>query len=710
MRKQSKYCHTLLATSVSMALAFATHAQDVDPEKTNLEHIEISHQKQPYRGDVPLKSTPQAVSIVTGELLQDAGIVDLQNALDFSSGIVRQNSFGGMWDSFAIRGFAGDENLPSGYLLNGFSAGRGYSGRRDTSNIQSIEVLKGPGSALYGRSEPGGTINIITKKPQFFEEGYLQASVGNYATYRLEGDYTNAITNDLAFRVNGAYQDAGSFRDTVESTKLAITPSVLYNISDDTNISYELEILDQEVPFDRGLVVLDNNFDTVPISRFLGEKDDGPMKIKANGHQLVLQHKINSNWDLLAGVGYRDSSFAGYASEVELSAGRQLLYTDGETVTRLRRYRDYDATDLSGRTELSGTLETGPFTHHILFGLDAYDYELDTVQDRWRTAFGTGDSTYSINLYEPVYGQEAPTPTTLLNSTEKQTSYGSYFQDQIDVNAQWKVLVGLRFDKFSQDIINNLTDVASSQDQTATSPRLGLVFEANENITLYSSYAEGFRPNSGSDVDGVAFDPEESKSYEVGMKWSTPDNTFNGTLAIYKSEKSNVLSADPVNAGFSAALGEAESKGIELDIAANLNEDTTLTLAYAYTDAYTSNDIINYDWGVEILAGSPLINVAKNTGNVTLRHFFAVDGKDADVGVSVNYVGERLGETIDPNYILPSYTVVRAFGSVRLSNELKVMFDVDNLFDKEYYASSYSALWTMPGSPLTYRVSFKYQF
>ncbi|WP_166425440.1 TonB-dependent siderophore receptor [Paraglaciecola sp. 20A4] len=710
MKYHLPYCQRLLVASLSITLSFNASAQQKTTDNDELEHLEIRHHKQPYRGDVPLKSTPQAVSVVSGELLQDAGIVDFQNALDFSSGIVRQNSFGGMWDSFAIRGFAGDENLPSGYLVNGFSAGRGYSGRRDTSNVQSIEILKGPGSALYGRSEPGGTINIITKKPQFFEEGYIQASVGNYDTYRVEGDYTNAITSDLAFRINGSYQDAGSFRDTVQSKKLSVTPSVLYKISENTSVSYEVEVLDQETPFDRGVVILNNNFDTVPPERFLGEENDGPMDIKATGHQLVLQHHFNNNWDLLAGIGYRDSSFEGFASEVELSSSRQLLYVDGETVTRFRRYRDYDATDLSGRVELSGTFITGSLKHHVLIGLDAYDYQLDSYQERWRTAFGTGDTTYSINLFNPVYGQVAPQGSPIQDNTEEQTSYGTYLQDQIDVSENWKVLLGLRVDKFEQDLTNGLTESTVNQKQTATSPRVGLVYEANDYITLYSSYAEGFRPNSGSDVNGTSFEPEESKSYEVGMKWATPGDVFTGTLAVYKAEKSNVLTSDPVNSGFSAALGEAESKGVELDITAALSDSTTLSAAYAYTDAYTANDVINADWGVAIPAGSKLINVAKNSANLTLRHFFELAGNEADIGASVNYVGERLGETIDPNYILPSYTLMRAFGSMQVSEKVKVMFDIDNLFDEEYYASSYSALWTMPGSPRNYRVSVSYQF
>ena len=707
--KNRIFMKTALTAAVSVALANSASAiAQETPEE--MEQIEVVKQRQPYRGDVPLKSLPQNIDVVSAELLKDVGVNDFQNALDFASGVARQNSFGGLWDSFAIRGFAGDENLPSGYVVNGFSAGRGFSGRRDTSNVQAIEVLKGPGSALYGRSEPGGTINIITKKPQFTEEGYIQATAGTYSLYRLEGDYTNAINDDLAFRVNGAYEDAGSFRNTVESNKLAFTPSLTYQITDDTSLTYELEVLDQEAPFDRGIVVVDYQFGTVPIDTFYGEPNDGPMSIEALGHQLTLQHGLNSDWSVMVGLSYRESSFEGYSSEVELSGGRQLLYTDGETVSRQRRYRDYDAEDLSGRIELSGTVETGDIVHHILIGADAYDYQLDQIQQRWRTAWGAGDTTYSVSLINPEYGQAQPETGALWDRREDQSTVGLYVQDQIDITDSLKVLAGFRFDDYSRDFYNYLADSESSQSQTATSPRIGLVYEPSNLYTLYLSYSEGFRPNSGTDADGEAFDPEESKSYEAGVKFANSDESLTGTVAIFRAEKSNVLSADPVNSGYSAALGEAESQGIEVDLNAVIADDTTVTVAYAYVDAETSNDIVNFDWGVNIPAGSRLINIPEHKLNVTAMHFMDIAGKESKVGASVTYVGDRLGETIDPDYILPSYTTVRLFGSVNLSDNVVINADIDNLFDKVYYASSYSALWTMPGTPRTAKISVKYAF
>jgi len=700
MKLQLLSCPTLLATSVALSVAFNATANTESSANDDVEHIEVRQQKQAYRGDVPLRALPQSISIVSGELLEDSGIVSFQDALDFASGIVRQNGFGGLWDGFAIRGFAGDENLPSGYLVNGFSAGRGFSGRRNTANIQSIEILKGPGSALYGRSEPGGTVNIITKKPQFDRQGYIKVSAGNYDATQVEADYTDALTEDFAYRVNGFYDDSGSFRDHIDSKSISANPSFLWNISDTTSLTYEMEYLDQKTPFDRGIVVVDNNFNTIPADRFLGEPDDGDMHVEATGHQMVLQHQINENWDILAGLGLRESSFNGFSSDSRLRGPE----TDG-TLLRQRRQRDFDASDLSARIELSGNIEMGSMTHHLLIGFDTYDYEIDMLQSRFRS------NDYTINIFDPVYATtELPEVASFSDRLEEQESIGVYIQDQIDLTDQWKLLVGVRFDEFEQSVTNNAAGTTFSQDQSEVSPRLGVVYQANQNMTLYVSYAEGFRPNSGADFSGKTFDPEVSESTEIGIKFNNNAETISGTLAYYKAEKSNIITSDLANPGFSAALGEAESSGIELDLTAYIGDNTTLTVAYAYTDAKTLNTVTNADWGVEIPAGSPLINIAENTANATLQHSFNLVGKESNIGVSYNYVGERLGETITPSYLLPSHSLVRLFGSVNLTDNVIIMFDVDNLLDEEYISNSYHRDWTMPGTPRNYRISAKYQF
>ncbi|MGV8834689.1 TonB-dependent siderophore receptor [Cellvibrio sp.] len=699
-----------VATVLACPFALSQSAPSDDLFDLSLEQLmtlEVA-ERQPYRGELPLDKLPQAVEILSSDFLQTRGISSFQDALDTSSAVARQNHFGGLWDGFAIRGFSGDENLPGGYFVNGFSAGRGFSGRRDTANIQSIEVLKGTGAAFYGRSEPGGTINIITKKPQFHTSGYLEASAGSYDNYRLEADYTTAASEHLAWRVNGAYEDAGSFRNTLSSNRLSLNPSLLYRISDRSHLSYEVEILEQDIPFDRAVVVLNNDFDRVSPERFFGEPNDGPIEVKATGQQLVFQHAFNQKWNLLAGFGYRASSLEGYSTEAELSKTRQLLFRDGETLSRQRRFRDFDATDLSSRVELTGLFTLGGQAHHLLIGLDAYEYELTQIQQTWRVA--PGDNTYAVAFAAPVYGQPQPALNPFWDRQEQEDATGMYVQDQIELNEQWQLLAGFRVDRLQKHFEDFLSDDTTHQTHNGIIPRAGFNYQATPSYSFYASYSEGFRPNSGTDARGDAFSPEQSNSYEMGLKFTSRDQRVSSNIALYRAEKSNLLTSDPINSGFSLALGKAESQGLDINLSIQFDGDNEVSFNYLYVDAQTVNDMINPVWSVKVPAGSPLINIPQQQANLTFINSFTVSGHHSNWGANVSYVDERLGETIDPNYILPSYTLVRVFSTVELTKKMQLSLNINNLFNEQYFPSSYSALWTQPGSPRTIFLKMRYRF
>lgn len=662
--------------------------------------------KQPYRGDTDLKDMPQSIRTLSADLLADVGVIKLDDALDLASSVARQNTFGGMWDSFAIRGFAGDENVPSGYLVNGFNAGRGFSGKRDASNIESIEVLKGPGSALYGRSEPGGTINLVTKKPRFTREGSVDFSVGSFSTYRISGDYTGPINDAVAFRVNGAYEDAKGFRETgVKNQKAVLSPSFLARLSQTTTLTYELEAVDQKGAFDRGVTAINGKLGLIPQSRFLGEPADGPTHIKGTGHQFVLQHELNDDWAVLAGLGYRDSSFIGNSTQQRLLGG---LQADGFTMNRERRYVDYDTKDTVARAELTGKFNTGSFVNHVLLGVDADEFKYDKHQLRVRP----GNLAYAINIFAPVYRTTLPAFTTVIfDSLETQRASGIYAQDQIDLTANWKALAGVRFDKFHQDILNRANNTTTKQDPTATSPRLGLVYEVSKAVTIYTSASTGFRPNSGSNFANVAFEPEKSRSAEIGVKFESPDHKLSGTVAAYKTRKTNIITADPVNAGYSIAAGEAESQGLEVDASGELVKDLRVAFSYAYTDAKITKNAVDVNGlGGAIHAGDPLLNIPKNSANLLLIRNFNSGGAAYDVGAGIGYVGSRLGETGYTNFRLPAYTLVKLIASYSPSKKQKYSIEIENLFDKDYWPSSYGREWVAPGTPRMITAKALYKF
>lgn len=692
-----------LACGVSAPLLFISPVLLAASQDEIEEVLVTSHQA--YRGNVPSAELPQAIQVIDQSVFEDRAINRFQDVLDYSASISRQNDGGGLWDSFSLRGFPGNENMPSNYLINGFNAGRGFSGHRDTSNIEQVELLKGPGSALYGRSEPGGTINIITRKPEFTQEGYLKMTGGSFDQYRLEGDYTNGVSDTLALRINGAAQDFKSYRDYVESDKQVVTPSLKYVLGNNASLLYEAEYLKQDQLFDRGYIVLNNDFETLPRSRYLGEPGDGPTRISATGHQLTYQQTFDDGWSFISGIGYRESELKGFSSDAELSRGRQSLYDGAGLLTRQRRYRDYDSEDVSARAEVSGSLATGSLTHNVMLGIDAYDYDLFTLLARYRGPKGS----YTLDIYNPQYGvAQAGAVNPLYANQETQKAVGIYLQDQVELSSRWRALLGARVDDYEQHIHEQIANKVNATEDSRVSPRAGLVFLAAPWLNIYTSYSEGFVPQSGTDAYGRAFDPEESKSIELGAKLFWQD--WQMTAAVFDAEKTNMLTTDPLNAGFSAALGKAGSTGFELDATGNLTDDLSMILSYAYLDTRTLTDSINIDWGVLVPEDSPLVNVPDHSVMLSLKQSFSMVQRNAAVGVRARYMSSRLGDTVNPDYRLPAYTLVSLFGDMEITRGVSAELVVDNLFDEVYVYNSYSPLWTLPGEPRAVRASVRFEF
>jgi iron complex outermembrane receptor protein len=266
-------------------------------------------------------------------------------------------------------------------------------------------------------------------------------------------------------------------------------------------------------------------------------------------------------------------------------------------------------------------------------------------------------------------------------------------------------MLGVRSDKYEQTVTNRRANVVNEQSLSATSPRVGLVYQPNKLISLYATAAKGFRPNSGISIDNKGFPAEESLSYEIGTKLETADGKITGTLALYKISKKNVLTINPLNTDFSMSAGEVGSKGLELDVSGELMKDVRVSAAYAYTDAtVTKGDST-------ILTGSRFPNVPKQSASLVVTPTFALWGGNASLGGGFNYVGERLGDVaVTTGFTLPAYTTVKLVSSYTPNKKLRLSLNVDNLFNKAYYASSYSQVWVAPGTPRTISFNVQYKF
>ncbi|MFM7707859.1 MAG: TonB-dependent siderophore receptor [Gammaproteobacteria bacterium] len=704
---------TARAVAVAIATGWAAptlQAQSVD----TLETVVVTGTRQAYRGEFTRLEKPVADLVIDEEVLAAAGATDLDQALDLSASVARQNNFGGLWNSFAIRGFAGDENLPSGYLVNGFNAGRGFGGPRNLAGVESVEVLKGPRAALFGRGEPGGTVNLVTKRPKATQAGEVKLTVGRYAHRRADLDYNQPLSDAAGLRVVGYFEDSESFRDTVETRRYGANPSFAWRPTEAGRFVYELEYSRQEVPFDRGVLAVDGQLGRIPPSRFLGEPGDGPIEARTLGHQLEYQHEFNDQWSLLVGANLRDTSLEGFSTEPELAANRQQLLVDGRNLTRQRRSRDYDADYRVLRAELSGEFRTGGLRHRVLIGVDADKFENDQVFLRARAptlaSRPTPQQQQAIDIFAPVYGRfPLPTPGPLTDRLETQESRGIFLQDQISLTDRFEVRLGARFDDYEQTRQDRAARRTVRQTESRVEPQFGAVFKATDRLSWYAGYGRNFRPLSGADFAGRPFEPNTSTSIETGLSFESADGAWSGTAGIFRSTQENILVADPLNAGFSIAGGKAESRGLEIDLQGRFDSGLGVWFSYAYIDAEVSGDVLDPNFALPVRAGSPLINIPEHSLSLQVTQQLQLAGRPLTLGGGAVFVDDRLGET-GTTFELPGYTIARVFAAYEITSALSLRADIDNLTDETYYTNSFSRLWVKPGTPRNIRVSAVLRF
>lgn len=650
------------------------------------------------RSDTPSFEVPQAIQVISRQVIDDTGATRLSTLFDYVSGVSRQNDFGGLWDNFSVRGFSGHINTGPNVLRNGFAGNRGYNAPRDLANVERAEFLKGPASALYGSAEPGGILNIVTKKPQFDAAHTAQASAASYDSYRTAFDSTAPLSDSLAYRMNIAYEDKGSFRDHIDSERVLLAPSFTWQIAPGTVLDYDAEFLRHEAPMDRGVLAFNGRVGALPRERFLGEPGDGDTVIENLTHQLTLQHELSDNWSGRVGLSYRTTSLEGDSTQVWPSNPMVFVPAGSTEVRRERRYRDYSSDDIAFQSELRGTFRTGDIAHEVVTGLDSYRFTLDEF-----VTTSVRPLDYPLDIYQPVYGQPLPaTSNPHTNTREVQRSTGLFVQDQISLSSDWRLLLGLRHENFRKQFENRRTGVRISQEDGVTTPRIGLTWLVSPNVSLYTLASESFRPNSGASASGATFDPEEGRSKEIGVKYESSDKRYGATLAVFEIEKQNVLTNDPAAPGFSIAAGEARSRGAEIDLSGQLTEQLRAIANYAYTDARITED------NNAALVGARLVNSPRHSGAVLLMYEDDYAGGRFGLGGGLNYVGQRGGNAAD-TFSLPGYTTARLMAHWQPRDELRLSLEVDNLFDETYYASSYDIYWITPGAPRTLTVGAQYR-
>lgn len=533
-------------------------------------------------------------------------------------------------------------------------------------------------------------------------------TVGNYDYYRPSLDISQPLTSDkkLLSRLNVAYENSGSFIDFVNSEVFSIAPVLSYKISDNTNLTLEYEHSTVNRTFYDGLPPIRESFQ-VPISRFLGEPSAKDYNLNSNAFNLTLDHTFSENLRLR-------SAFLTYlttSDDNRFVRPNRSLEKDGRTLPRtLAGGAEYTNT-FALQNELVSKFKTGPINHQLLLG----------VELRWRTRGFDFLRTAApgLDIFNPVYG--APLPTSFVDTAERykenRDTVGVYLQDQVTLLPNLKLLAGGRFDFINyknRNVDLNNNNALLSRDEyynDAFSPRVGLVYQPIEPISLYASYSQSFVPNDSRTVSGETLEPTRGTQYEAGIKTELLDGKLSATLAAYEITQTNVATPDPTDetGTFSIAVGEVKSRGIELDIAGQILPGWNVIASFSHNDTYVSKG----DDGNDLPVGDRLQNAPRNSASLwTSYEIQSGSLKGLGFGAGLFFVGDR--QALLPNrredgeqLIIPSY--VRTDASIFYRREnWRVGLNFKNLLDTNYYDTRSSYL--LPGAPLTVLGTVSVQF
>ncbi|WP_296269864.1 TonB-dependent siderophore receptor [Pseudomonas sp. UBA6323] len=643
------------------------------------------------RTDTPIHEIPQSISVVPAQVVQDIGAVRLEDALDYAGGVERGNNFGGQGlTEFLIRGFNSQE-----FYRNGFAVNRGYPNMPDASTIERIEVLRGPAAMLYGRSDPGGTFNIVSKQPQAKRRTVLGSQVNSEGLRRGTLDTTGALDEQAAFtyRLNLVAEGGDSFRDDVESERYNVAPVLHWQLNEDTAVTLEGDYLHNRHPLDRGVTRYANQQGKLPRDRFLGEEAAGKLTNANATTQLRIEHLLNDSWTLRGGVQYLDGELSGGAVENNSNAYRGLA-AGSSVVGRNYNERWLNWNDVNAQANAEGNFDLGGFAHTLLVGVEYDKFNYNSLIIR-----SPGGNAYPIDLYNPVHGQPLPglvsPPTT--HDAETLKSYAFYLQDQIALTERLKAQVGARIERFEQSYVNKLNRSGSwDQAHNAVSPRFGLIYDLTDELAVFANTSRSFKPNRGADRLGNAFDPEEGVAHEVGIKYDMADRDLSLTAAAFHIVKENVLTDDPVDTSRKIAAGEVRSRGFDINLAGNITPQWRVIGGYAYVDAEVTEST-----SATMPVGSRLANVPRHSFNLLDTYEF--DGgplAGLGLGIGLKYVSERQGQTSNDTFDMDGYGLVDLLAYYPLTENVRLNLNLNNVFDKHYEERAWN-VWSYPGEPRT---------
>ncbi|VVO17268.1 TonB-dependent siderophore receptor [Pseudomonas fluorescens] len=670
----------------------------------------MSYQPPPtssvMRSSALLQEIPQTVNVIPAQVIRDQAPRNLDDALANVSGITQGNTLGSTQDSVMTRGFGDNRN--GSIMRDGMPV---IQGRGLNATVDRVEVLKGPASLLYGIQDPGGVVNMVSKKPELEQYNALTVRGSTYGDGKNGSggsfDSTGALGDSgLAYRMVLDHEDEDYWRNFGTHRETLVAPSLAW-FGESTKLLFAYEHREFLTPFDRGTLIDPRDNHPLDISR--DRRLDEPfnnMEGRSDLYHFEADHELNDNWTAHFGYSWNRETYD--ASQVRVTA----INTARGTLTRsMDGTQNAISTDRFTTASLEGKVDVLGMQHDLVFGVD------DEYRKIYREDLIRQKSLTTFSYLNPVYGREvAGTTVSPADSaqTDQLRSDSLFLQDSIHLTDQWILVAGGRFQEYDQYAGKGVPFKANTDSNGQKwVPRAGLVYRYTDALSFYGSYTESFKPNStiaplsgSSTVLDGSIAPEEAKSWEVGAKLDIPGRVT-GNVALFDIKKRNVLVANsegPVT--LYSAAGEVRSRGLEVDLTGQLSDRWSMIGSYAYTDAEVTED--------PDYKGKKLQNVARNTGSLSAVYDFGtiVGGDQLRVGAGARYVGERAGNAVN-DFDLPSYTVADAFATYDTKLEgqkVKFQLNVKNLFDRTYYTSAASRFFVSMGDSRQISLSSTLEF
>ncbi|WP_337038900.1 MULTISPECIES: ferrichrome porin FhuA [Pseudescherichia] len=638
--------------------------------------------------DTPIEKTPQSISVVTREEMDMKDPSTVKEALNYTPGVFATRGSSETLDVISIRGFTASTGANTNQYLDGLKLqGDNYSeSSMDPYFLERIELMRGPTSVLYGKSNPGGIVSMVSKRPTTEPLKEVEFQMGTDNLYQTGFDFSDAIDDDgvFSYRLTGLGRSEDAQQTMVKSTRYAIAPAFSWRPDDKTDFTFL------------------SNFQSDPDAGYYGWLPRVGTVVPytdANGNS----HKLDTDFNegeqdnrmsrRQQQIGY---SFA-HAFDDTFTVRQNLRYTRLHTLytsvygngftapTQINRAfvrSDEDLNSFTVDTQLQSAFATGAVDHTLLTGVDYLRMRNDINAD-----YGTANP---IDMVEPQYGNanvNVNFPYAVIN---RQEQTGLYAQDQAEWN-HWVLTLGGRYDFAKTSTYTRSTSSLSEINDQQFTWRGGLNYVFDNGVAPYFSYSESFEPVSGSTKQGKPFDPSRGKQYEAGVKYVPKELPVTVTAAVFQLTKDKNLTADPSDSAFSVQGGEIRSRGFELEAKAALTSNINLTAAYSYTDAEYTDDTL-YE-------GKRPVEVPRNMASLWADYTFhetALSG--LTLGAGTRYVGDTssfytTGENVNGTFNVGSYTLVDATVKYDLARVgmpgSSVGVKVNNLFNREYVSSCY---------------------